>query len=42
VVFDGTGSAPAVNDVAIADGRIPAIGPTLRASARAVIAADAR
>ena len=39
-VFDGTGSAPAIMDVAVAQGRITAIGPDLRAAAREVIAAD--
>ena len=40
LIFDGTGSPPAVGDVAIAGGRIAAIGPRLGESAREVIAAD--
>ena len=39
LVFDGTGSVPAVQDVAVTDGRIAEIGPGLRASAREVIEA---
>ena len=40
LVFDGTGSAPAIQDVAVTDGRIAEIGPDLRTSAREVIEAD--
>ena len=40
LVFDGTGSAPSIMDVAVADGRITEIGPDLRGDAREVIAAD--
>ena len=40
LVFDGTGSAPSIKDVAVTAGRIAAIGPDLRAAAREVIAAD--
>ena len=40
LVFDGTGSAPAIQDVAVTDGRISHIGPDLRATAREVIEAD--
>src|SRR5208283_872130 len=40
LTFDGTGSPPSINDVAVTDGRISAVGPTLRACARALIAAD--
>jgi N-acyl-D-amino-acid deacylase len=40
LIFDGTGNAPSVSDIAIADGRIAAIGRTLDASANKVIAAD--
>ncbi|MEO8135661.1 MAG: amidohydrolase family protein, partial [Betaproteobacteria bacterium] len=42
LVCDGTGSAPAMGDAAIADGRISAMGPALGATARAVIVADDR
>ena len=40
LIFDGTGSPPVVGDVAVMHGRIAAIGSTLGASAREVIAAD--
>jgi len=40
LVFDGTGSSAAINDVAVTDGRIAAIGHALGASAREVIAVD--
>jgi len=40
LIFDGTGNAPSISDIAIADGRIAAMGQTLDASARKVIAAD--
>jgi len=40
LTFDGLGNSPSINDVAITDGRISAIGPALGASAREVIAAD--
>ena len=40
LVFDGTGSAPAVKDVAVTAGRIAEIGPDLRTPAREVIEAD--
>ena len=40
LVFDGTGSAPSIMDVAVSDGRIAEVGPGLRASAREVIEAD--
>ena len=40
LIFDGTGNAPSINNVAITDGRIVAMGPGLDASARKVIAAD--
>lgn len=40
LTFDGTGSSPSINDVAITGGRISAVGPALGAHARAVIAAD--
>lgn len=40
LVFDGTGNPPAINDVAVTDGRIAAIGRAIGASAREVIAAD--
>ena len=35
-----TGSAPAIKDVAVTEGRIAGIGPGLRASAREVIEAE--
>ena len=40
LIFDGTGNAPSIGDVAIAEGRITAIGQALDATARKVIAAD--
>jgi N-acyl-D-aspartate/D-glutamate deacylase len=40
LIFDGTGNAPSISDIAISDGRIAAIGKTLDASAHKVIAAD--
>jgi N-acyl-D-amino-acid deacylase len=40
LIFDGTGNAPSISDIAIADGRIVAIGWALDASAHKVIAAD--
>ena len=40
LIFDGTGKAPAMGDVAVANGRITAIGARLDVSAREVIAAD--
>jgi N-acyl-D-amino-acid deacylase len=40
LIFDGTGNAPSVSDIAVADGRIAALGRTLDASAHKVIAAD--
>jgi N-acyl-D-aspartate/D-glutamate deacylase len=40
LTFDGTGSLPSINDVAITNGRIDAVGPALGACARTVIAAD--
>ena len=40
LIFDGTGGAPTIGDVAITAGRIAAIGPSLGAPAREVIAAD--
>ena len=40
LIFDGTGSSPSINDIAIGDGRIAAIGHALDATARNVIAAD--
>ncbi len=40
LVFDGTGSAPTIGDVAVTDGRIAAVGPARGTSAREVIAAD--
>jgi N-acyl-D-amino-acid deacylase len=40
LIFDGTGNSPAINDIAIGDGRIAAIGQALDATARKVIAAD--
>jgi len=40
LIFDGTGNAPSISDIAIADGSIAAMGQTLDASARKVIAAD--
>ncbi len=40
LLFDGTGGAPAVSDVAIAGGRIAAIGPGLETAAREVVPAD--
>ena len=40
LVFDGTGSAPAVKDVAVTAGRIAEIGPDLRTPAREMIEAD--
>lgn len=40
LVFDGSGGAPAIQDVAVTAGRIAEIGPNLGASARQVIEAD--
>ena len=40
LIFDGTGGSAAINDVAVTDGRIAAIGPAVGTSAREVIAAD--
>jgi N-acyl-D-aspartate/D-glutamate deacylase len=40
LIFDGTGNAPSINNIAITDGRIVAMGQGLDASARNVIAAD--
>lgn len=40
-VFDGTGTAPARADVAVADGRIVAVGPSLSLSAGEVVEAGA-
>lgn len=40
LIFDGTGNSPSINDIAIGDRRIAAIGQALDASARKVIAAD--
>jgi N-acyl-D-amino-acid deacylase len=40
LIFDGTGNSPSINDIAIGDGRIAAIGHALDATARNVIAAD--
>ena len=40
LVYDGTGGAPVIADVAVADGRIAAIGTALQERAREVIAAD--
>src|SRR5450631_1173702 len=40
LIFDGTGGSPAINEVAITDGRIAAIGPGLDTSAHEVIEAD--
>ena len=40
LVFDGTGSAPAIKDVAVTEGRIAEVGSGLRASAREVIEAE--
>src|SRR5262245_55142909 len=42
LVFDGTGAAPAAQDVAIRDGRIDAIGPNLAGNAATVIDASGR
>src|SRR5271170_1422427 len=39
-IFDGTRNSPSINDIAICDGRIAAIGHALDATARNVIAAD--
>ena len=40
LVFDGSGGAPAIQDVAVTAGRIAEIGPDLGVSARQVIEAD--
>ncbi|HEX7273947.1 MAG TPA: amidohydrolase family protein [Casimicrobiaceae bacterium] len=40
LVFDGTGAAPSISDVAVEDGKIQAVGRNLSASARRVIATD--
>ena len=40
LVFDGSGGAPAIQDVAVTAGRIADIGPDLGVSARQVIEAD--
>jgi N-acyl-D-aspartate/D-glutamate deacylase len=40
LIFDGTGSPPAIGDLAVANGRISAIAPRLDVSARDVIAAE--
>lgn len=40
LIFDGTGNSPSINDIAIGDGRIAAIGHALDATARNVVAAD--
>ena len=40
LIFDGTGAAPTVGDVAVTDGCIAATGSALNVSARKVIAAD--
>jgi N-acyl-D-aspartate/D-glutamate deacylase len=40
LIFDGTGNSPSINDIAIDDGRIAAIGHGLDATAREVIVAD--
>ena len=40
LIFDGTGNSPSIDDIAIEDGRIAAIGHALDATARKVIAAD--
>ncbi len=40
LTFDGTGDPPSINDVAITNGHVAAVGHGLGASARRVIAAD--